>query len=243
MSNATATHPISDPTLRALAVETDTKLAELDAAYATLAASRSSVLSTVRRLNNERAVYRGRQRTFDTPASESVDNLRAKLAAGDLKPWDVETAERALNTLAQLDEKMQANRLAAEQLEEIWADNGYWSRFFLVLNTNGHIHYDVSNYRCSRQPTTTHGWNPQLSGLTEAEAVAELGPLLCTNCFPSAPVEWTVGKAKPARCAGSGKYVSGTGRRRYVECPECHEIVARTPNGLVRAHKPQPAES
>lgn len=238
-TETTATHPISDPELRALAVETDTKLAELDAAYHQLDTQRGYAVGAVRALNGERAVYRGRQRVFETPAAESIANLRARLVAGEVKTWDVEKAERVLTSLDLIDEDIRANRLAADKLDEVWAANGYWSRFFLVLNTGGHIHHDISGYRCSRRPTTSHGWNPQLSGLTEAEAVAELGPLLCTVCFPSAPVEWTVGHAKPARCAGSGKYVSGTGGRRYVECPECHEIVARTPNGLVRAHKPQ----
>ena len=57
-----------------------------------------------------------------------------------------------------------------------------WRRFFLVK----HIH---SSQHCSSfRPTTRVGWLPQVSGLTEAEAVAEYDATLCTKCFSSAPV-------------------------------------------------------
>jgi hypothetical protein len=44
------------------------------------------------------------------------------------------------------------------------------------------------------RPTTTYGWLPSLSGKTESEAVADLGPTLCSVCYPTAPTEWTEGK-------------------------------------------------
>ena len=44
-----------------------------------------------------------------------------------------------------------------------------------------------------------YGWLPKLSGMTEAEAVEEHGPALCSVCFPSAPVEWQGGKITKAQ--------------------------------------------
>jgi len=70
-----------------------------------------------------------------------------------------------------------------------------WSRFFLVNNSGGHIH---SSMHCSTcRITTSFSWLPTLSGLTEKDAVDAHGPLLCSVCFPSAPVEW-IGKGKGA---------------------------------------------
>lgn len=66
-----------------------------------------------------------------------------------------------------------------------------WSRFFLVQSKAGHVHRSMSCSTC--RPTTRFGWLPHLSGRTEADAVNELGAMLCTVCFPSAPVEWTNG--------------------------------------------------
>ena len=64
-----------------------------------------------------------------------------------------------------------------------------WSRFFVVTSSQGHIHSSMTCSSCYR--TTTYGWLPELSGDSEAEAVATHGPALCTVCFPSAPVEDT----------------------------------------------------
>lgn len=104
-----------------------------------------------------------------------------------------------------------------------------WSRFFLVE----HIH---SSAHCSSfRPTTRVGWLPDVSGLTEAEAVAAHGEALCTICFPSAPTALTVKQADPATCTGSGKYTRE--QRRYVTCPDCGGSFARTTYGNIRKHK------
>lgn len=93
-----------------------------------------------------------------------------------------DTVER-LDTLAAEIESVRAEYKA---LEETYTG---WSRFFLVTSSKGHIH---SSMHCSTcRPTTTFGWLPHLSDHTEAEAVDELGPTLCSVCYPSAPLEWT----------------------------------------------------
>lgn len=85
----------------------------------------------------------------------------------------------------------------AKPLEAIYADEGGWSRFFLVTNTNGHIHADTSCSTC--YATTLFSWLPELSGLTEADAVESYGEILCSVCFPSAPAEWTNGESKATK--------------------------------------------
>jgi hypothetical protein len=69
-----------------------------------------------------------------------------------------------------------------------------WARFFLVTNNNGHIHSSTSCSTC--YPDTGFAWLTELSGLAAPEAVAEYGEILCSVCFPSAPVEWTRGENK-----------------------------------------------
>jgi hypothetical protein len=70
-----------------------------------------------------------------------------------------------------------------------------WSRFYLVTSSaNGHIHRDTHCSTC--RWGTEYAWLPELSGLTEADAVAEYGEILCSVCYPSAPVEWTNGTNK-----------------------------------------------
>jgi len=75
-----------------------------------------------------------------------------------------------------------------------------WSRFFIV--PNGHIHSSMSCSTCNRVTSkwgsysvtlTNFEWLPELSGLTNEDAVAEYGAILCTRCFADAPVEQTSG--------------------------------------------------
>jgi hypothetical protein len=63
---------------------------------------------------------------------------------------------------------------------------GGWNRYYLV--EDGHLHYDLSSYRCSRQFTTTHYWMTDLSGQDAVKVVEMAGERACTNCFPDAPV-------------------------------------------------------
>lgn len=88
-------------------------------------------------------------------------------------------------------EDVQAKQWEIEELEDQYTG---WSRFWLVTNTNGHIHSTTSCSTC--YPSTQFAWLPELSGQTEAEAVAAQGEILCSVCFPSAPVAWTTGVRK-----------------------------------------------
>jgi len=72
-----------------------------------------------------------------------------------------------------------------------------WSRFFLCTNTGGHIHSSTSCSTCTI--TTQFAWITSLSGKTEAEAVTELGEILCSVCFPTAPAAWTNGLSNEAK--------------------------------------------
>lgn len=129
-------------------------------------------------------------------------------------------------------------RAAIEELEQVWRDNGRWSRFFMV--PGGHIHRSTACH--SLHISTQISWLPELSGESEAEAVSAYGTVLCTHCFPSAPVEWTTKAPKPAdpnECPGSRKYVPGANMRLCSPrgtCPECGQTVSVTSRGNARKH-------
>jgi len=69
--------------------------------------------------------------------------------------------------------------------EKEFARRGGWSRFFLCLNAEGHVHSSLACPTLRRD--TQMAWLPELSGRTEAEMVAEHGDGACTVCFPTAP--------------------------------------------------------
>lgn len=127
-------------------------------------------------------------------------------------------------------------RQAAVDLNEELYDG--WNRFFLVE----HIH---SSQHCSSfRPTTRVGWLPNVSGLTEAEAVKEHGATLCTICFPSAPTELTTKPVDDSICAGTGTYLDRKQPHRvgyysgnWGTCPECGGRATLTSANKLRKHK------
>lgn len=118
--------------------------------------------------------------------------LAARTAAN--AAWYEKNGHCQINGEAKTAEAIEAAAAARQALTEAEADYSGWSRFFLVQNTNGHIH---STLHCSTcRWDTDFAWLPELSGLTEADAVAEYGEILCSVCYPSAPSEWTTGTNK-----------------------------------------------
>lgn len=68
-----------------------------------------------------------------------------------------------------------------------FAARGGWTRFFLVRNSNGHVHSSRSCSTCFID--TDFAWLPEYSDEDEAGVVELAGESACTVCFPSAPVD------------------------------------------------------
>ncbi|MDQ1041504.1 hypothetical protein QFZ75_008006 [Streptomyces sp. V3I8] len=209
----------------------------------------------------------GRRQAYLLRRDELEEKARAILAAppaeppSHLKRYDfMLTAEKYTARIGEVlgkidaigDKVQELNRKVRPKLTEEWDLRGGWSRFFLVNNTNGHIHKTTSPVGCHTLHWNTDiGWLPDLSGLTEADAVKAHGTILCSVCFPSAPVEWTVGKA-PAdtECPGSRQFVkldSSMARRmsKFATCPECGKTgVSVSSAWNLRKHdRPEPASA
>ena len=169
----------------------------------------------------------------------SVEGLRTMFEAGEIGPKDGYNHDVYVRGFATYDErKAEFDAARADYLEKDERYEG-WSRFFLV--PGGHIHSSMNCSTCNKDGKRTEfGWLPELSGLNEADAVAAHGAVLCTVCYPSAPVEYTnqfdLDKAAKAekRCARSGVYVGG--RTRGTVCTECGTWVSITSSGKLRAH-------
>ena len=73
-----------------------------------------------------------------------------------------------------------------------------WNRYFRCLNSDGHIHSSLRGCP-SVHATTPMGWNTRLSGQLADVVVKDLGPTLCSICFPTAPVEWRQKKSDVER--------------------------------------------
>ncbi len=68
---------------------------------------------------------------------------------------------------------------------EEFAARGGWTRYFLVHNSNGHVHRERSCSTCFT--TTQYLWITDLSDCDETKMVEQYGSDACTICFPNAP--------------------------------------------------------
>jgi hypothetical protein len=224
--------------------EVDEKLAELWEAANRERATIEGLRVSLHQLMDIRAEYVGRRRVYKHSLSEIVEMARSF----EPKPWDQDRKARYLDGVGDATARLEAVRAEAAPLEARFEEKP-WSRFFLVTNANGHIH---SSMHCSTcRISTQFAWLPTLSGLTEKDAVEAHGPLLCSVCFPSAPVEWTVGHVKDTsdRCPGSGTsdFDPKTYRQGYksgrARCNHCGEYQTVTSAHNLRAHKPSKEKS
>jgi hypothetical protein len=174
--------------LHQLAVATDTRLAELYQKDFRLRTDIQWEAERIARMihthGHEREELARKIRFIET----TVDTLEPQLSEwGQLQFADA---------VKRLKEKFEQRNAVAEERRPLDAlyQQHQWSRFFLVTNTNGHIHKTMYCHTCFED--TRFQWLPNLSGLTEANAVQQEGEILCTACFPTAPVDWTRGVAR-----------------------------------------------
>jgi hypothetical protein len=242
--------PTSTSYTTAQAKAHDAELATATTALRAALDRAESAANDIHRAAGDRTGYHGsRHATWGLSLSAATEKAQA-VAAGK---FDVTgraavriTPQRAEAALHSHSEALQAVRdagLEVDALEQVWRDNGRWSRFFMV--PGGHIHSSTACH--SLHISTQISWLPDLSGETEGDAVRAYGSVLCTHCFPSAPVEWTTKAPKPvdpAQCPGTGLYVPGANLRlcspRGV-CPECGGTVSVTSRGNARKHRAEAA--
>lgn len=219
----------------------DAKLAEDQKALYKATERLNSAVSSLARDAGAKSIYFGRQRYLSfngrtaVIAEEAVENATAALNDDSVPQYTKNNIERWLDSYKSYHADVEELRARVNAAHQEWADHGMWSRFFIVAG--GHIHSSTACH--TLRITTRLGWLPELSGETEKDAVDAHGALLCTVCFPSAPVEWTMG-AKPAddECEG-GRPEDADFRRRsvYGTCPSCGEWVSVTRTGKARKHK------
>jgi hypothetical protein len=218
--------------------EVDSELERLDGEYFQLRASWDATIERVHHQLDERKVSHGRRRVWPTSWQEAVEALQVKVDANDFQMgYQRASAAEVLDRLPKLSDQMKANREEAAIYDSEY-NRRPWTRFFLVISFDGHIH---RNTLCSSYPRTKHGWQPKLSGKTEAEAVKKLGPRMCTKCFPSAPVEWTRGVEKPVdpnKCSGQGQFGLNIQWRvsPWGTCPTCKTRASVSKLGKMLKH-------
>lgn len=189
----------------------------------------------------------GRQRSWGKSFEQALEEVRAQAATpNDDKPWKQSEAQKALDELDETISQLNAAKLAEATQAALWRNHGQWLRYSVV--PGGHIH--TNGRAChTLRPTTDVRWAHPVSGDSVEEAIATYGDVLCTHCFPDAPVANCGGKVstdadgnpitkaeaqaiKDAReaekaakqAAKDAKSVFVPGTRDLVEGPDLREI-------------------
>ena len=184
----TVTNTVSAVFTREQAKASDATLVELIEAKRAADRKLGSKLDSLRYIVGDRQTGWGRDRRWGLKPQEAFDKAVA-LAATDETYKGREAAEAVDNYKSALAVYESAAEAVTVQNRE-WVEHGQWSRFLAVVG--GHIH-NKEGCHTLRWDTLTY-WLPELSGDTEADAVEAYGEVLCSHCYPSAPVSWQNGK-------------------------------------------------
>ncbi|MER0477013.1 hypothetical protein ABR737_01340 [Streptomyces sp. Edi2] len=205
-------------------------------------------------ITHDEAEQRARQHLTDGTEPDMRTKLMAGVAASGAYAAGLVGALDAIESLR--DETRTLLQGAGATLAAEWDRRGGWSRMFLCLSNGGHIH--ASRSCKSLRWDTPVAWLPKLSGMewrdgyrTFAEqASGSSEAVMCSMCFPEAPVEWTqpAPVAPEAVCGASGldgwNLLDDRQKRRsraFVDCPGCgKKEMALTSTWKIRKHKPVP---
>jgi hypothetical protein len=100
--------------------------------------------------------------------------------------YQVERIKKYQDELEQLEIERVKIKTEIAKLDLIYRQDP-WTRAFLVINSNGHVHSSMDCSTCF--PTTRYQWLVQYSNDDEKTIVEDAGQDACTICYPSAPAE------------------------------------------------------
>ena len=101
-------------------------------------------------------------------------------------PTSVEKIQESRDKAAKIKLEISFINIEIGKLNAIYNQDP-WTRAFLVINSNGHVHSSMDCSTCF--PTTRYQWLIQYSNDDEATIVEDAGEDACTICYPSAPAE------------------------------------------------------
>jgi hypothetical protein len=222
--------------------EIDAELADLYQEKATATRNLDWAITAAHRITNDnkRNESRGRGRIVQVWATSDHDTIAlVRAAANGENARNIQIGKRPSDVVTQLDT---ANTKLDEIIDGItvrndeWHRRGRWSRFFIVQQNNGHIHSSMSCSTCNNgAEPTDFGWMPELSGKSEAEAIAYFkahAMILCSVCFPNAPVEMTT-PAPKLTAAEKAAAKAAAEAKAQIEDPD---LIADVDGSELRGH-------
>jgi hypothetical protein len=116
-----------------------------------------------------------------------VEEVRSALTSGEIEESS-DLHNRLVGKFEEYDEACAALGEAKERYKTAHANYRGLNQFFYA--PGGHVHSSLACPTCNKKGSFTPlNLLTDFTGLTEEEAVAQHGAVLCTVCFPTAPVK------------------------------------------------------
>ena len=101
-------------------------------------------------------------------------------------PTSVEKIQESIKKIEKIESEIGKVNVEIIKLNAIYNQDP-WTRAFLVINSNGHVHSSMDCSTCFA--TTRYNWLVQYSNDDEKTIVEDAGQDACTVCYPSAPAD------------------------------------------------------
>jgi hypothetical protein len=154
----------------------------------------------------DRKSYVGKAHLWRRTAAEVLESLQIMAKHGQDLPASISrggqlTARKLLDQENDLMVELSGIMLAISKMDATYAlPENRWNRYFRCMNSDGHIHSSLRGCQTVNY-STAMSWNTHLSGQPVEAAIADIGPTLCSVCYPGAPVEWRQRKSDVERAA------------------------------------------
>lgn len=169
-------------------------------------------------------------------ADSPIEALQVEVKRLEARKADPARIARVRAEVVAAEDKAAKVMTSMTPYENEYVRRGGWTRYFLVDNKGGHIHNGRSCSTC--RVTTQYRWLVEYAARPADEMYAdeEFGAMVCTTCYPDAPVAAKAPAApvKTGQCDGTP--AEGQGARLYKKCGKCAHV------GSARAwrkHKPK----
>ena len=143
----------------------------------------------------------------------------------------VEEINKAIEKIAEIKSEIFKVNGQIRGLDAIY-DQDPWTRAFLVLASNGHVHSSLDCSTCF--PTTRYQWLIQYSNDDENTIVEDAGQDACTICYPSAPAETL---NRPSRIVTADKIAKAQAKAER-EAKKAERIAKEKANAPTASGKP-----
>jgi hypothetical protein len=155
-------------------------------------------LSTLRHVSRPKGVRFDRD--DNRGLSTIVSDVQAMIEAGDARTnYGMKRPSELLN---EYDDKLATLVLARFDIGQHEQAYTGWQRFYLVTSSAGLVHSSMQCSTCNKgRKQTTFALVASFSGTPVKQVVEAVGPLLCSVCWPDAPVTWVEQDRIPARVA------------------------------------------